>query len=72
MGVPWLSDADESLSDFCLGEEAEAVLNSTNTTEEESKEYNTVIGKFDAFFKVRKMSSLKKLGSTGENSWKVN
>ena len=39
---------------YCLGEEAEAVLNSTNATQEESKEYDTVIGKFDAFFKVRK------------------
>ena len=39
---------------YYRGEEAEAVLNSTNITEAESKEYNTSIGKFDAFFKVGK------------------
>ena len=56
----------------CLGEEAEAVLNSTNVTKAESKEYDTVIGKFDAFFKVRKKLSSRELGSTEETSWKEN
>lgn len=37
---------------YCLGEEAEAVLSSTNITNEERNVFNTVIGKFDAFFKV--------------------
>ena len=37
---------------YCLEEEAEAVLKSTNATEEESKEYDTVIGKFNIFFEV--------------------
>jgi len=37
---------------YCLGEEAEAVLSSTNITNEERNAFNTVIGKFDAFFKV--------------------
>lgn len=38
---------------YCLGEEADAVLTSMNTTDEERKVYDTVIGKFDGFFKVR-------------------
>ena len=38
---------------YCLGEEVESVLTSTNATEEEHKKYDTVIGKFDAFFQVR-------------------
>ena len=32
---------------YCLGEEAESVLTSTNATEEEQKSYTTVLGKFD-------------------------
>ena len=43
---------------YCLGEEAEAVLNSTNVREAESNEYDTVIGKFDEFFRVRKTRCL--------------
>jgi hypothetical protein len=39
---------------YCLGEEAESVLISTNATEEEKGTYATVIEKFDDFFKVRK------------------
>jgi hypothetical protein len=39
---------------YCLGEEGEAVLISTNATEEERKSYETAIGKFDSYFKVRK------------------
>ena len=39
---------------YCLGEEAEDVLKSTNITEEERKVYATVLGKFDIFFQVRK------------------
>ena len=37
---------------YCLGEEAEAVLSSTNITEEERAVYTTVVSKFDAFFQV--------------------
>ena len=37
---------------YCLGEQAETVLSSTNITEEQWKVYDTVIGKFDSFFKV--------------------
>ena len=37
---------------YCLGEEAESVLTSTNATEEERGVYSTVMGKFDAFFQV--------------------
>ena len=39
---------------YCLGEEAEGVLTSTNVTADERKVYDTVIGKFDTFFKVRR------------------
>ena len=39
---------------YCLGEEAEAVLSSTNPTEDDRKDYARVIGKFDEYFKVRK------------------
>ena len=39
---------------YCLGEEAEAVLDSTNITAEEKAVYNTVVSKFDDFFRVRR------------------
>ena len=39
---------------YCLGEEAEAVLTSTNPTDEEQQSYDAVIAKFDGFFRVRK------------------
>lgn len=37
---------------YCLGEEANDVLTSTNITEDESKSFDQVIAKFD-FFQVR-------------------
>ena len=39
---------------YCLGEEAEAVLASTNVTAAERKEYKKVLEKHDSFFEVRK------------------
>ena len=39
---------------YCMGEEADSVLASTNVTEEERKVYATVVGKFDSFFKMRR------------------
>ena len=39
---------------YCLGEEADAVLTSTNIKEEDKTKYDAVLGKFDAFFQVRK------------------
>lgn len=39
---------------YCIGEEAESVLASTNTRDEERKSYTAVVDKFDAFFKVRR------------------
>ena len=39
---------------YCLGEEAEAVLSSTNATAEERRVYDRVLAKFDSFFQVRK------------------
>jgi len=39
---------------YCLGEQAEAVLGSTDITEEERKVYDTiVVAKLDGFFQVR-------------------
>ena len=39
---------------YCMGEEAEVVLASTNITVEERKAYATVCQKFDEFFQVRR------------------
>ena len=39
---------------YCLGDTADDVLTSTNITEEDRKKYDSVIVKFDDFFKVRK------------------
>ena len=39
---------------YCLGEEAEDVLKSTNISDEERKSYEQVLGKMDTFFKVLK------------------
>jgi len=39
---------------YCLGEEADDVLISTNISEEDRKVYNSVMAKFDEFFKVQK------------------
>ena len=39
---------------YCLGEEAEDILTSTNISEEDRKNYASVLGKFDNFFKIRK------------------
>ena len=39
---------------YCLGEEADDVLTSTNISTEDRKKYKQVLAKFDAHFKVRK------------------
>ena len=39
---------------YCLGEEAESVLNSTNISEDDRKDYAAVLAKFDGFFQVRR------------------
>ena len=39
---------------YCLGEDAEEILNSTNISEADKKKYNSVVQKFDEFFQVRK------------------
>ena len=39
---------------YCLGEEADDVLTSTNPTEEERKDYATIMAKLDGYFQVRK------------------
>ena len=38
---------------YCLGEDSEDVLGSTNITEAERKEYATVLEKFNSHFQVR-------------------
>ena len=39
---------------YCLGQEADDVLSSTGITEEEHKKYDTVVQKFDNYFKVQR------------------
>lgn len=39
---------------YCLGEEADDVLSSTNIKADDRKKYETVLAKFDGFFQVRK------------------
>ena len=39
---------------YCLGEDADDVLTSTSISEADRKKYDSVMAKFDAFFKVRK------------------
>ena len=39
---------------YCLGEEADDVLTSTNISDESRKKYMEVLAKFDAYFKVHK------------------
>ena len=39
---------------YCIGEEAEGVITSTNITAKERGDYETVVSKFDEFFKVRR------------------
>jgi len=45
---------------YCLGEEAEDVLNSTNISDESRKKYQDVLAKFDCFFKVRKNVTIER------------
>ena len=39
---------------YCMGEDAENVLTSTNIAEADRKKYATVVSKFDEFFQVRR------------------
>ena len=50
------STADKQISTllYCLGEDAESVLTSTNATEEDRKDYDKVLKLFDDFFQVRR------------------
>ena len=47
--------ADQQVSTllYCMGEEAEDVLNSTNITTEERKVFDEVVKAFDGFFQIR-------------------
>ena len=57
---------------YCMGDEAEDTLASTNVSEDDRKEYSRVIAKFDAFFKVRKTLSLREPVSTAAVREKAN
>ena len=50
---------------YCLGEDAEDVLVSTNISSDDNKVYGRVIAQFDTFFKVRKIPHLNVHGSIG-------
>ena len=39
---------------YCLGKEAEDILNTTNISEEDRKKYGKIIEQFDTYFKVKK------------------
>lgn len=39
---------------YCLGDEADSVLASTNISAEDRKKYEEVMGKFDSYFRVRR------------------
>ena len=45
---------------YCLGEEADNVLTSTNISEENQKKYSEVMAKFNGFFKVRRNMILER------------
>ena len=45
---------------YCLWKDAEYMLKSTNVTEEETKNYETVLKKFDSFFQVRRNVTFEK------------
>lgn len=53
-----LSETDEarqiSTLLYCIGPEAENVLDSTNITTSQRKKYDTVVAKLDSFFQIRK------------------
>ena len=53
-----LSETDEarqiSMLLYCIGPEAESMLDSTNITTGQRKKYDTVVAKLDSFFQVRK------------------
>ena len=40
---------------YCLGEEAEDILTSTNISDDDRKQYNAVMEKFDCFLESGKM-----------------
>lgn len=39
---------------YCMGPEAEDVMRTFNLSEDEQKDYKTVLAKFDSYFKPRK------------------
>ena len=45
---------------YCLGEEAEDILTSTNISNDDRKKFNKVVDKIDEYFKVRKNIILKR------------
>ena len=51
----WTHQKDETYQDskflYCMDEETDDILSTTEITDEESKKYETVVQKFDGFFK---------------------
>ena len=39
---------------YCLGDEADSVLGSTNISDEDRKKYDSVLGNLDQYFEVRR------------------
>ena len=68
------NDASKQISTllYCIGEKAEALLLSTNITEDERKVYDTVIVELDAFLKVRRNIIFERASLIEEINLKVN
>ncbi len=52
---------------YCLGEGADAVLTSTDITDEERKVYDTVVAKLNSFFRIRKNIILERASFNRRN-----
>ena len=52
---------------YCLGEEADAILTSTNPSADNKKKYDSVIEKFNGFFQVRKNVIFERAGFNRRN-----
>ena len=44
---------------YCLGEETEDILASTNIGEEDRRKYDSILAKFDSFFSMRKNMTIE-------------
>ena len=53
---------------YCMGEQSDSVLNSTNISNEDREKYASVMSKFHEYFKVRHNVIFEELDSTDEIS----